>query len=404
MSGKRNIAELLRPLRKRGVRFTRDGSCLLKSPRNITGEVVIPPCVTEIGKGAFFMCTELTGITIPDSVTAIGRSAFYDCSSLAEVTIPDGVRKIGACAFHGVPAVRVSAGNRYFRTDEAGALFSFRKKSILFLPPGFSGRYIIPGGTVKIEEEAFFGCTNLTAVTIPDGVKSIGEAAFAWCARLREALIPDSVTEIGECAFNGCRDLRNLQISGQVTEIRGWAFAGCSSLPFLALPDGVTKVASSALDGVPAVKVSEANSHFRTDGAGALFSIDDGSIIFLPCRFSGHYVLPEGTKKIGPGAFWACGLAEVTLPDGMTEVGDNAFYGCVEMTQVHIPGSVTKIGKNAFQHCDSLREIEIPDGVTKIGEGAFDGCLSLRKALIPKNVKLGPHAFPKRCKVVRRQG
>ena len=71
MSGKRNIAELLRPLRKRGVRFTRDGTCLLKSPRNITGEVVIPPCVTEIGKGAFFMCTELTGITIPGSVTDV---------------------------------------------------------------------------------------------------------------------------------------------------------------------------------------------------------------------------------------------------------------------------------------------------------------------------------------------
>lgn len=48
----------------------------------------------------------------------------------------------------------------------------------------------------RIENGAFYLCTNLTSMTIPDGVTTIGKIAFASCSGLTNVAIPDSVTSI----------------------------------------------------------------------------------------------------------------------------------------------------------------------------------------------------------------
>lgn len=37
---------------------------------------------------------------------------------------------------------------------------------------------------IEIEENAFYGCTSLTIITIPDSVTSIGNSAFLECNNL----------------------------------------------------------------------------------------------------------------------------------------------------------------------------------------------------------------------------
>ena len=41
--------------------------------------------VTEIGKGTFIECTNLSEITIPSSVINIGAACFYGCTNLTKV-------------------------------------------------------------------------------------------------------------------------------------------------------------------------------------------------------------------------------------------------------------------------------------------------------------------------------
>ena len=56
----------------------------------------------------------------------------------------------------------------------------------------------------SIREQAFYGCTGLTSVTIPNCLTSIGLYAFEDCSGLTSVTIPNSVTSIGGGAFSGC--------------------------------------------------------------------------------------------------------------------------------------------------------------------------------------------------------
>ena len=85
----------------------RSGITLYINGVEITGELVIPDSVTEIGNSAFSYCSGLTSVTIPDSVTEIGNSAFSYCSGLTSVTIPDSVTSIGYAAFDGCSGLTI---------------------------------------------------------------------------------------------------------------------------------------------------------------------------------------------------------------------------------------------------------------------------------------------------------
>lgn len=122
---------------------------------------------------------------------------------------------------------------------------------------------IIPQGVTKIEDEAFYGCENLTSIVIPKNVARIGKWAFAFCTNLTSivveegnkkydsrnncnaiietatntlvygcstTIIPDSVTTIGSGAFRGCENLTSIVIPDSVTEIGELAFFGCYAL------------------------------------------------------------------------------------------------------------------------------------------------------------------------------
>lgn len=71
---------------------------------------------------------------------------------------------------------------------------------------------------------AFWGCIDLTHITIPDSVKYIGDGAFYKCTGLTSITIPDSVTIIGEWAFYECINLMDITIGNGVTSIGEGAF------------------------------------------------------------------------------------------------------------------------------------------------------------------------------------
>lgn len=88
---------------------------------------------------------------------------------------------------------------------------------------------IIPEDTEDIGEVAFFGCSNLRAVTLPDSLKFIREEAFGESG-LENVIIPEGVKEIAEKAFFSCSALKHIEVAGADTFIGADAFGDCKNL------------------------------------------------------------------------------------------------------------------------------------------------------------------------------
>jgi hypothetical protein len=90
--------------------------------------------------------------------------------------------------------------------------------------------YTIHNDTKVIADAAFYGCKDMTDITIPAGVVIIGADAFDSCESLASVSIPDSVTTICEFAFEGCKSLTSITIPNSISALGNFVFKGCVSL------------------------------------------------------------------------------------------------------------------------------------------------------------------------------
>ena len=68
-------------------------------------------------------------------------------------------------------------------------LFDASGKTLLYYPAAKAGSaYIVPEGTARIGENAFYGALGLRSVTLSSTVVRIGDAAFYGCENLTIAL------------------------------------------------------------------------------------------------------------------------------------------------------------------------------------------------------------------------
>ena len=322
-------------------------------PDTITG---LP--VTRIGDESFQGCTGLTSVTIPNGVTTIGALAFYGCASLTNITIPSNVATIERWAFNACPSVSeitVDALNPHYSSVD-GVLFDKGQSTLIRYPEGkIRVDFAIPAGVTNIAESAFYGCANLTSVTIPNSVASIEDNAFAGTS-LTSVVIPSSVTAIGVDTFGGCPRLATITVDTQnpVYSSAAGVLFNQSQTALIQYPQG--KEGTSYIISSTVVSISD-------------WAFEDSSLISV--------TLPNSVTSIGFAAFNQCtSLSSVALPDSVINIGGAAFDLCLSLTNLTIGANVTSIGTNAFSST-GLTTISIPDSVTSIGEGAFANCSHL---------------------------
>ena len=195
-----------------------------------------------------------------------------------------------------------------------------------------------------------------------------------WGNQANTVVIEDGVTGIGAAAFYGCSDLTSVTMGSSVTDIWDGAFSGCTGLTGMVLPGSVTNIGDSAFEGCVGMTTIEIPENVTALGNSAFFGCDKLKEVRYNAKAAADLTVLNGAFcNVGTSA----GCMKVIFGENVEKIPCNLFYGCTSLTSVEISNSVTSIGDGAFDGCTGLTSIEIPKSVTSIGDWAFDGCTGL---------------------------
>lgn len=327
--------------------------------------VVIPSSITSIGADAFCNCDDhLTSLVIPSSVTTIAKLAFANCKSLTSIVIPASVTSIGRHTLVGcvsLESIRVEEGNPNY--DSRGNCNAIIETATNTLISGCKETVILPS-VHHIGDEAFYGMTGLTSITIPSTVKTIGTQAFFLCKNLENIEISEGVEEIGQAAFAVCRKLTSIHIPASVTQI--------------------TKIQNSPVFGdnnLVSITVDKNNAKYDSrDYCNAIIETATNTLV-AGCKTT---IIPESVTKIGYNAFELLdSLTSIDIPNNVEEIAQFAF-SYSGLKHVILPASVTKIRPAAFEVCRNLTQVELPAAISSIDGRVFNGCSNLTTVVVKK--------------------
>jgi hypothetical protein len=167
------------PPRIAGMTITKIGDSAFSGKELI--RVTIPNTITVIGENAF-ASNRFTSITLPIGLTSIGHEAFMYCTNLTgSLMIPASVMEIGFGAFDGcnLTNITVDTENPNYSSED-GILYNKARTTLIKVPEGRSDTVTIPTSVTSIGDgyNAFAMCTNLASITIPTSVTSISAYVF----------------------------------------------------------------------------------------------------------------------------------------------------------------------------------------------------------------------------------
>ena len=161
-----------------------------------------------------------------------------------------------------------------------------------------------------ISDNAFYGCSDLTSITIPSSITIIGKEAFYGTYNLKSVTITElsawltiSFTDESSNPLHSCghlfmdgKEITELSIPLKINIIKKYAFNGCSGLSSINITSSVITIENAA---------------------------------FGHCK----------------------GLSTISIPNSVTDIGNNAFYGCENLISISLPNNITSISGGLFQGC-----------------------------------------------------
>ena len=167
-------------------------------------------------------------------------------------------------------------------------------------------------------------------VVVEEGITRLGDAAFFGGYNLKEVFLPDSLLEIGSQAFETC------------------------ALITVTVPLNVRQIGMEAfmMNSLTEILVKEDNQYF-TSIDGVLYSKDKKVLVEYPGgRTEETYEIPEGTEKVGDGAFMELleNPKKIVVAKTVKEIGILAFaYMARNLEGIYFKGDCPIFPTNEFE-------------------------------------------------------
>ena len=355
------------------------------------------PFAENIGDEAFSGCSNITDLSLDNTIKKIGNKAFYNCESLNNITIPDCTVNIGASAFSGTEYI-------YDKSNSQNGIVYIGNH--LLKSNNVYGNVSLKDSTITMADNAFYYESDISQITFPDSLQLIGNNAFRSCTGLTSVTIPDSVKYIGDGAFWNCTSLASVSVpftgkernpadfeDGTFGLIFGKSVSNDNGYNRYTVPESIKTITVTNAEVIPERAFFYLKTVKKINIKSGAVKICDYA--FSHCQSLTEVTLPNGVKYIGEDAFYHCdNLSALTLPDTVATFGDRVFCLCISLSKINIPKSVKELPDALFSSCESLKSINIPEGVTKIGSNTFGSCTGLTAVTLPSTLEtLGFSAF-----------
>ena len=311
------------------------GNCLYKVSNPVSGVLTVREGTTRITERAAAGCN-LSVVNMANNALTIGERAFYNCGNLSTIEGYSNVKGVGRDAF------KYTA---YYNNTENWINGVLYVADILCqAQTTLTGECSIRIGTKVIGDGAFWGCSEITGVTIPDSVTNIGDYAFYDCSGLTSVMIGNGVTSIGYSAFTNCSGLTSIEIPNSVMSIDYGAFAYCSGLTSVTIGNGVTSIGESAFSGCSRLTsiIVNSNNLIYQSIDGNLYSKGGKTLIkYAIGKTDESFTIPSSVTNIGKDAFAYCvGLVSLTIGNNVTKIEPYALFKCTSMLSITFNGTV----------------------------------------------------------------
>ena len=111
---------------------------------------------------------------LPEGITTINNRAFA-YSDYSKIVLSSTVKQISGSPSNGNDKMRweVYANNKYFKTDDKGALYDYGMTTLMVLNGGSGDSYTVPDGTTIIREWALYENSVIKTLTLPATVEKL---------------------------------------------------------------------------------------------------------------------------------------------------------------------------------------------------------------------------------------
>ena len=209
--------------------------------------------VSSVGMQAFQGCTSLSSVTA-DSLKSIAASSFRNCN-LTSFTFSASFTTYEGSAFWGNKCLTVFAcaeGQQKFKVQN-GILYSKDGKTLVAVPPAYTGTLNISSSVTKVGEYAAYSNMGITQITVPASVTELGYGAFYGMQALKKVTL-NCACDISDDCFCECYKLTDVRLGSGITGIGTVAFDGTGLTALPDLPESVLFVDRDAfpfdLDGM----------------------------------------------------------------------------------------------------------------------------------------------------------
>lgn len=299
----------------------------------------------------------VTDLVIPGTYKVIKRNCFYGYKKLKSVVFEEGVEIIekGAFVRSGIEKVILPNSLKDLIGEQRGLFAS----------------------------SPFKYCENLKEINIPNSIKVLPDN-FLANSLVEKIQIPESVEVIPSGCFSGCNNLREVHIPNSVHTVLD-AFKRCNSLKELIYPDNVHVLGSMSFDNIEKIVLPEdwnysGNKHwslFEHSKLDKLEMNEFDNALYIGSRTNPYQVLIRAKNKdiesciIHERCQYICGCQSYSY-------GNMGFYECKNIKALVIPNGVKRIEPGAFAKCESLESIDLPSNFGVLDPNIYEGSTKLK--------------------------